>query len=57
MEVEVVVTQEQVNDVMDAVIEQTSINKTKFSGMTYEDGVRAAIDWMTGEDDENPMAD
>jgi hypothetical protein len=28
---------------------------THFFGMTYEDGVDAAIRWMLGEDDENPM--
>jgi len=28
-----------------------------FSGMTYAEGVRAALDWVTGESDEEPMAD
>jgi hypothetical protein len=28
-----------------------------FGGMTYAEGVRAALDWVTGESDEPPMAD
>lgn len=26
---------------------------TKFSGMTYEDGIRAALDWVLGNSDED----
>lgn len=28
---------------------------SKYSGMTYEQGVLAAIDWILGKEDEPPM--
>jgi hypothetical protein len=28
-----------------------------FSGMSYSEGVRAALDWMTGDTDEEPMSE
>ncbi|MFA6812990.1 MAG: hypothetical protein WCR45_07860 [Bacteroidaceae bacterium] len=28
---------------------------TEFSGMTYEQGIIAAIDWLTGTINENPL--
>lgn len=27
----------------------------QWPGMSYEDGVRAALDWVLGEDDQAPM--
>lgn len=30
---------------------------SRFGGMSYEEGVRAGIEWVTGQTDENPMAD
>jgi len=30
---------------------------SKFKGMTYEEGIMAAIDWMTGRAEEMPMQD
>jgi len=32
-------------------------NGTAFAGMSYEDGVRDAIDWITGNDDAEPLED
>jgi len=29
--------------------------RTKFPGMTYEQGVKAGIDWVTGQSDEHPL--
>jgi hypothetical protein len=34
---------------------QAESEGTKFPGMTYEEGVRAAIDWITGNSDDYPM--
>jgi hypothetical protein len=30
---------------------------SKFPGMTYEQGVAAGIDWLTGNTDDKPMED
>jgi len=30
---------------------------SKFSGMTYEQGIIAMLDWLTGRTDSNPMED
>jgi len=30
---------------------------SNFSGMSYEQGVLAAIDWLTGETTDNPLED
>jgi hypothetical protein len=32
-------------------------NGTRWPGMTYEQGVHQAINWVTGQSDENPMED
>lgn len=33
------------------------INGTKFPGMSYEEGIVALIDWLTGRSDTNPLED
>ena len=30
-------------------------NGSKYPGMTYEEGIRAALDWVTGFSDDEPM--
>lgn len=40
-----------VNDAWDSINEGSS----RYPGMSYEEGVRAALDWVTGETDENPF--
>jgi hypothetical protein len=30
---------------------------SRWPGMTYEQGVEATVLWVTGDSDENPMAD
>ena len=30
---------------------------TKWAGMTYEQGVTAALEWVTGDSDEHPLED
>ena len=32
-------------------------NNGKFKGMSYEDGVIAALEWVLGEEEETPMED
>ena len=43
----------EVNEVIDWAT-QGEANGTQFPGMSYEEGVRAAIDWMAGNTDERP---
>ena len=34
-----------------------SLERSKFPGMTYEEGVMAALDWVLGVSEESPMED
>lgn len=45
-------TNDEIDDVIDWCLEAEE-SGTNYSGMTYEQGVRVAIDWMRG-DGENP---
>lgn len=41
---------------IDLVLDQTySDDAPRWPGMTYEDGVRAAIEWLTGQRPEAPF--
>jgi len=46
---------DEINELLDTC--SAHANESKFPGMTYEEGIRAAIEWVTGESDEKPMAD
>lgn len=50
-------TQKQIEDIRDRVAELVAEGKTLYPGMTFEQGVAAAIDWMTGEVEESPLDD
>lgn len=50
-------TEDEVNDLLNQCVEAEDSGRSKFPGMTYEQGVRNAIDWLTGNSDDNPMAD
>jgi len=50
-------TQEEIDTVLNEAVEQEAQGKTKWRGMTYEQGVSAAIRWLLGETDDNPMED
>lgn len=39
------------------VMEAEATGRSKYPGMSYEEGVRAAIDWLTDEGQPNPMED
>jgi hypothetical protein len=49
--------EDDINDVLNECSEAADSGTSKFPGMTYEQGVEAAIRWMLGDDDTNPMAD
>lgn len=49
-------TQQEIDDVMRKTDEQM-VGGSKWPGMSFEEGVRAAIEWITGQTDDNPMED
>jgi len=46
-------TQEEINQQTDKAAETE--DNSKYPGMSYEAGVRAALDWVTGQSEEQPM--
>lgn len=48
-------TQEDINDVLNWVSDADNEVATHFSVATYEQGVKAAIEWLLGYTNENPM--
>lgn len=50
-------TQDEINEVLGACAEAFEEGTTQWPGMTYEQGVEAAIRWMRGDNDDNPMKD
>ena len=49
-------TQDEVDEVLNQCMDQADEGGSRFPGMTYEQGVEAAIRWMQGTD-ENPLSD
>lgn len=46
-------TEEQADKIISEIIAQGGDNP-RFPGMSYEDGVRAALEWAFGQTDEHP---
>ena len=46
---------DEIDAVLNACSESMDAGRAKWPGMTYEQGVRAGIDWVTGQQDDNPM--
>lgn len=42
---------EQLNDALDVI----DTGRSRFPGMSYEQGVEAALRWVTGDSDDEPM--
>ncbi len=51
---EIAVSQREIDEVLNAVASRIDEGGSRFPGMTYEEGVRDAISWMLGDNDENP---
>lgn len=49
-------SEEEINSILNECIESEQTGSSKFPGLTYEQGIKAAIMWMLGED-ENPLVD
>lgn len=50
-------TQAEIDELLDAVSEEINKGSSRFHGMSYEEGIRDTIEWMTGETDEHPYED
>lgn len=50
-------TQQQTEEILSECYTQIDKGGTKYPGMTYEEGVEAAIRWFTGETEDSPMED
>jgi hypothetical protein len=48
---------ERTDEEIDLVLNEAMENEHKFPGMTYMQGVKEAIDWITGQTDSNPVED
>jgi hypothetical protein len=48
-------TDEEIDEVIYSLLAITDAGETKRPGLTYEDGVAAALAWLIGEIDDNPM--
>lgn len=51
------VPDEAIDNVLNLASEQEEKGSTQWSGMTYEQGVKAAILWIVGDSRDNPMED
>ena len=48
-------TDEETNDLLNKCDEQENKGGSAYPGMTYEQGIRAGINWIVGNQDENPL--
>lgn len=48
---------EDIDEVLNQCSDAADSGRSKFPGMSYEQGVEAAIRWLIGDDDSNPMDD
>ncbi len=50
-------TDVEIDEQLNKAYEQEEKGGSKWPGMSYEQGVRTAIDWITGNTDELPIED
>lgn len=50
-------TDDEIEEVIVVCYESETGGGSKFPGMTYEQGVKAGIEWLVGDTDESPMED
>lgn len=49
-------TQSDIDTVLDKCSESQDIGESRYPGMTYEEGLRDAIEWMQGDADDHPLS-
>ena len=55
MPYEIVKSDEEINDLIQRCMDAEAKGTTKYFGLTYEQGVKVALDWVTGNDDIHPL--
>lgn len=55
MEYQIKRSNEEIDDLLNECAEGIETGDSKYPSMSYEEGIRDAIDWITGTTDENPM--
>lgn len=53
----IAVDQEAIDELLNKCIEASDSGKSKFPGMKYEEGVQAAVEWLTGQREDSPLED
>lgn len=51
------VSDSDIDKLIQAVMEKREQGGSKYPGMSYEDGIIATLDWLTGHDDAHPYDD
>ena len=51
----IVRSDEEIGKLLDQCVEQESKGGSKYLGMTYEQGIKEAIDWLTDKDRGHPL--
>ena len=54
---EIVRSEQEINELLNQCAEAEEMCTTKFSGMTYEQGIKEGIEWLIGDTDCNPLDD
>ena len=49
------VSMEQIEELKEECLQHIADGRSKFRGMTYEEGIIAVLDWLFGKTDENPL--
>lgn len=52
---EIVRTDQEINQLLNQCTEAEEMSTTKFPGMSYEQGIKEAINWLTGNSICNPL--
>ena len=47
----------EIDELLNACANSEAEGRSKFPGMTYEQGIQAAIRWMTDKEEINPLED
>ncbi len=54
---EIVRDQLEIDALIGKCIDQQSSGVSRFPGMTYEQGIREALEWVIGDTDDDPLPD
>lgn len=54
---EIVRTEKEINQLLNECAEAEDMGTTKFPGMTYEQGIKEAIEWLSGDSNCYPLTD